>query len=164
MRIMRQSVEMWEGGIDYLAGEMGLNWLATGVDFHITLDYIDLLGDSGGEFTTYPIVDPEIVVIASNPVGGVGIGIDPLNFVVDSSRRERACPATASGTRSTSSTGTNLPGFNSHHERGPGPTSRTAAAPAATSASRSTAQSTRYPGRSTSSTSSTSSATSSGTA
>ena len=28
MRIMRQSVEMWEGGIDYLAGQMGLDWLA----------------------------------------------------------------------------------------------------------------------------------------
>src|SRR5688500_3421895 len=80
MRIMRQSVEMWEGGIDYLAGEMGLNWLAAGVDFHITLDYVDLQGGSGGEFTTYPVVDPEIVVIASNPVGGVGIGIDPVPF------------------------------------------------------------------------------------
>ena len=81
MRIMRQSVEMWEGGIDYLAGEMGLGWLAAGMDFHITVDRVDLAGDSGGEFTTYPIVDPEIVVIATNPVGGVGIGIDPVHFV-----------------------------------------------------------------------------------
>ncbi len=81
MRIMRQSVEMWEGGIDYLAGQMGLDWLESGVDFHITVDYVDLQGDDGGEFTTYPIVDPEIVVIATNPVGGVGIGIDPVDFV-----------------------------------------------------------------------------------
>src|SRR5688500_5959707 len=52
MRIMRQSVEMWEGGIDYLAGQMGLGWLAAGMDFHITVDRIDLAG-GGGEFTTY---------------------------------------------------------------------------------------------------------------
>ena len=42
MRIMRQSVEMWEGGIDYLATEMGLDWLGQGVDFHVTVDYFDL--------------------------------------------------------------------------------------------------------------------------
>ncbi|MFP5328079.1 MAG: hypothetical protein ACLGHT_11435, partial [Acidimicrobiia bacterium] len=29
-RIMRQSIEMWEGGLDYLAGEMGLGWLRDG--------------------------------------------------------------------------------------------------------------------------------------
>ena len=77
MRIMRQSVEMWEGGIDYLAEQMGLQWLADGVDFHITVHYVDPAGE-GGEFTTYPIVDPEIVVIATNPVGGAGIGIAPV--------------------------------------------------------------------------------------
>jgi len=79
MRILRQSVEMWEGGIQTLAAQMGLDWLAEGVDFHITIDYVDPEG-GGGEFTTYPVVDPEIVVIASNPVGGVGIGIDPVDF------------------------------------------------------------------------------------
>jgi hypothetical protein len=79
MRIMRQSVEMWEGGLGTLADQMGLDWLAEGVDFHVTIDYVDLEGE-GGEFTTYPIVDPEIVVIATNPVGGVGIGIDPVDF------------------------------------------------------------------------------------
>jgi hypothetical protein len=79
MRIMRQSVEMWEGGIKTLADQMGLDWLAEGVDFHVTVDYVDLEG-GGGEFTTYPIVDPEIVVIATNPVGGVGIGVDAVDF------------------------------------------------------------------------------------
>ncbi len=80
MRVMRQSVEMWGAGIDYLARDMNMDWLADGVDFHITVDYIDVANGQGGEFTTYPIVDPEIVVIASNPVGGVGIGIAPFNI------------------------------------------------------------------------------------
>lgn len=80
MRIVRQSVEMWEGGIDYLAGQMGMPWLRDGVDFHITLDYVDLTGEgNGGEFTTYPVVDPEIVVVAThNNALLFGIGIDPL--------------------------------------------------------------------------------------
>ena len=80
MRIMRQSVEMWEAGIDHLADGMDLEWLSDGVDFHITIDYFDPAGGNGGEFTTYPIVDPEIVVIATNPVGGIGIGVDPVDF------------------------------------------------------------------------------------
>lgn len=73
MRIMRQAIEMWEGGIDYLAGEMGMRWLKT-VDFRVTVDAV-------GNLDTYPVVDPEIVLIASNPVGGVGIGIDPTQFL-----------------------------------------------------------------------------------
>ena len=79
MRIMRQAVEAWEGGISYLSGEMDLPWLQNGVHFHITVDEVDLTGDQGGEFTTYPLYDPEIVVLATNPVGGAGIGIDPVN-------------------------------------------------------------------------------------
>src|SRR5688500_6946380 len=80
MRIMRQAVQAWEGGIDYLSDEMGLDWLHDGVEFHITVDSVDLSGDNGGEFTTYPLVDPEIVVLATNPVGGTGIGVDPVDF------------------------------------------------------------------------------------
>ncbi len=80
MRIMRQAVEMWEGGIHNLSPQMGLDWLGDGMQFHITVDYVDPNG-AGGEFTTYPIVDPEVVVIATNPVGGVGIGIDPVSTV-----------------------------------------------------------------------------------
>ncbi len=148
MRIMRQAVEMWDGGIDNLAEQMDLDWLANGVDFHITVDYVDPTGENGGEFTTYPIVDPEIVVIATNPVGGIGIGIDPVDFAgeLEITDAERRCPATTSRTRSTSSTWESLPGFDSHHERAVrAPTSRTATAPAATSASPSTARSTRCP-------------------
>jgi hypothetical protein len=110
---MRQSVEMWEGGIDYLAGQMGLNWLATGMDFHITVDYIDLTGGDGGEFTTYPVVDPEIVVIATNPVGGVGIGIDPVDFVFTD---ENLVPCHNVQNPFDLEYWENLPGFNDHHQ------------------------------------------------
>jgi hypothetical protein len=79
LRIMRQSIEMWEGGIDNLATKLGLDWLEQGMNFHVTVDTFDPTG-KGGEFTTYPIVDPEIVVVATNPVGGIGIGIDPIDF------------------------------------------------------------------------------------
>jgi hypothetical protein len=113
MRIMRQSVEMWEGGIDYLAPQMGLDWLAAGMNFHITVDYFDLEGDGGGEFTTYPIVDPEIVVIASNPVGGVGIGVDPVDFVFTN---ENLVPCHNVQNPFDFEYWENLPGFDSHHE------------------------------------------------
>ena len=82
MRIMRQSIEMWEAGIDHIAKQLKLTWLADGMDFHVSVDYFDPSG-KGGEFTTYPIADPEIVVVATNPVGGIGIGIDPVDFTQD---------------------------------------------------------------------------------
>ena len=113
MRIMRQSVEMWEGGIDYLSEEMGLDWLAQGVDFHVTVDYFDPTGGEGGEFTTYPIVDPEIVVLATNPVGGAGIGIDP--FVDNETNLCHGIPNPLAIEQWEA-----LPGFNNHHERGSG--------------------------------------------
>ena len=113
MRIMRQSVEMWEGGIDYLASEMGLDWLEEGVNFHISVDYFDPAGNDGGEFTTYPIVDPEIVVIASNPVGGVGIGVDPVDFVFTN---ENLVPCHNVQNPFDFEYWESLPGFNSHHE------------------------------------------------
>lgn len=113
MRIMRQSVEMWEGGIDYLGREMGLDWLADGMDFHITVDSFDPLGNEGGEFTTYPIVDPEIVIIATNPVGGIGIGIDPVDFVFVN---EDQVPCHTVQNPFDFEYWENLPGFESHHE------------------------------------------------
>src|SRR5687768_10085946 len=114
MRIMRQSVEMWEGGIDYLAEQMKLHWLASGLDFHVTVDYVDVEGDGdGGEFTTYPIVDPEIVVIATNPVGGVGIGIDPVDFVFTD---PNLVPCHNTPNPFDFEYWENLPGFNDHHQ------------------------------------------------
>ena len=112
MRIMRQSVEMWEGGIDYLAEEMGLDWLK-GMDFHISVDYFDPAGGEGGEFTTYPIVDPEIVVIASNPVGGAGIGIDPMTTF---SFTSNGVPCYNVDNPFDFEYWEGVPGFNSHHE------------------------------------------------
>ena len=113
MRVMRQSVEMWEGGIDHLAREMGLGWLAEGMDFHITVDYFDPAGGEGGEFTTYPIVDPEIVVIATNPVGGAGIGTDPL---ADVTFTKNGVPCHNAANPFDFGYWENLPGFDTHHE------------------------------------------------
>jgi len=80
-RIHVQAVEMWAGGIDYLARQMGLDWLAEVVEFRIAVNHIDLVSGEGSfDFSTYPLWDPEIIVISSNPVGGIGIGIDPLDF------------------------------------------------------------------------------------
>lgn len=117
MRIMRQAVEMWEGGINYLSQEMDLGWLHSGVDFHVTVDAIDLTGDEGGELTTYPLVDPEIVVIATNPVGGVGIGVDPMWLsrqleIVD----ENLVPCHTIENPLDFEYWENVPGFDSHHE------------------------------------------------
>ncbi|UUZ58672.1 hypothetical protein [Nocardioides sp. B-3] len=75
LRIMRRAAEAWEGGIDYLSDEMGLDWLRDGVDFHITPDVVGLT--EGDEVSTFPLYDPEIVIVATNPVGGIGIGGGP---------------------------------------------------------------------------------------
>lgn len=115
MRIMRQAVDMWEGGIDYLAPQMGMQWMADGVDFHVTVDYFDPAGDGGGEFTTEPVVDPEIVVIgATNPFGGAGIGIDPVaNLFVDP---DGPLPCLPVDNPFDIEQWEALPGFNDHHE------------------------------------------------
>ena len=119
MRITRQSIEMWEAGIDSLAGQMGLGWLEQGVDFHITLDYVDLEErGEGGEFTTYPIVDPEIVVIATNPAGGAGIGVDPVDFQDAAGfdfTDENGVPCHNVSNPLDFEYWSNLPGFDSHH-------------------------------------------------
>lgn len=117
MRIMRQSIEMWEGGIDYLAGKLKMPWLADGVKFHITVDTFDPNG-KGGEFTTYPIVDPEIVVLATNPVGGIGIGIDPVDFAGDVFGVPPGGQGLCHGIPNAADIDAwkALPGFSSHHE------------------------------------------------
>jgi hypothetical protein len=110
MRVMRQSVEMWEGGIDQLARRMGQPWLAE-VDFHVTVDAL------GGEFTTYPLVDPEIVVIGTNPVGGIGIGIDPAQFVGELGIYDaQGVPCLGVDNPFDFGAWEALPGFDSHHE------------------------------------------------
>ncbi|MBW3657845.1 MAG: thrombospondin type 3 repeat-containing protein [Actinobacteria bacterium] len=120
MRIMRQSIEMWEGGIDYLASQMDLPWLEEGVDFHVMMQAIDPATGEMGEFTTYPAWDPEIVVIATNPVGGIGIGVDPQWFAT------LIWPSVPAGGEGACHTVDNpldfdawdsLPGFDNHHDR-----------------------------------------------
>ena len=116
MRIMRQSVEMWEGGIDYLAEQMGLPWLTEGMDFHITVDSFDPADETGGEFTTYPVVDPEIVVVAANPAafGYVGIGVDPVNQVFVNEDQLQLCHGVPNPFDIEQWEA--LPGFDSHHD------------------------------------------------
>lgn len=110
MRLMRQSVEMWEGGIEQLAKRMKQPWL-TKVDFHITVDALS------GEFTTYPLVDPEIVVVGTNPVGGIGIGIDPAQFVGDLGIYDaQGVPCTGIENPFDFAAWEAIPGFDTHHE------------------------------------------------
>lgn len=99
VRVMRQAVEMWRDGIQYLAPQMGLDWLNR-VEFTIALD--------SEAFTTDPLWDPEIVVVAVNPaVTGVqGIGIDPLGF---------SAPCRGVNPLATIVDWQNLPGFDGHH-------------------------------------------------
>ncbi len=120
MRIMRQAVEAWEAGLDNLAERMEMQWLADGVDFHITVDAIDLTGD-GGEFSTYPLYDPEIVIIASSPAGGLGIGIDPVDFsgqllAIFGAEDQDDAPCHGVANPFDLSYWENLPGFDSHHD------------------------------------------------
>ena len=75
LRIMRQAAQAWEGGIEYLSDEMGLGWLRDGVKFNISSDVVSLT--EGEQPSTYPLYDPEIVIVATNPAGGAGIGVDP---------------------------------------------------------------------------------------
>ena len=99
------------------------------------------------EFTTYPIVDPEIVVIASNPVGGIGIGIDPTALRCEFGPTRPGLPCHDLPDPFDMAHWENLPGLRCHHESSPAAsTSRTAAASAATSASRSTVQIDPVPG------------------
>ncbi len=80
MRIMRQAVEMWGGGIKGLAAQMNLPWLAKGVHFNVTTKLVPV-NAAGLPVQAINLVKPKIVVIATNPVGGIGIGIDPVDFV-----------------------------------------------------------------------------------
>lgn len=115
LRAMHQVISMYDAGIDYLALQQGLNWLADGVEFHVTPMVFDPVNGNGGEFTTYPIVDPEIVVIRANPffvpvgLGAImGIGIDPLAGLVEGPCHGLANPFDLTAWEA-------VPGFDSHH-------------------------------------------------
>lgn len=119
LRILRQAVEAWEGGIDYLSDEMGLDWLRDGVDFHISADVVSLT--EGDEVSTFPLYDPEIVVIATNPVGGIGIGVDPV-YLTDELGLfdEDGVPCHNIENPFAMETWEGMPGYDGHHGDGGG--------------------------------------------
>lgn len=80
MRIATQAVQMWDDGLHYLADQMDLDWLDEGLDMNVRTH---LVGVNAQGLPKDPIdlIDPEIVVVVSNPAGGIGIGIDPISFV-----------------------------------------------------------------------------------
>lgn len=108
VRTMRQAVEMWAAGIDHLAPQLGLDWLDA-VEFHIFLD--------DDAFTTDPAWDPEIVVVAANPVvaGVQGIGIDPLDFVTVLGVDPIEIPCRGANPLASFEAWQALPGFDGHH-------------------------------------------------
>jgi len=79
LRMMTQSVQMWAGGIKYLSGQMNLPWLRDGVQFRIHSLAV-AVDEAGQPLEAVKLVDPEIVVVATNPTGGIGIGVDPIDF------------------------------------------------------------------------------------
>ncbi|MCW2835319.1 MAG: Thrombospondin type 3 repeat [Nocardioides sp.] len=119
LRIVRQAAKAWEGGIDYLSGEMGLDWLQEGVDFNISADIVSLTG--GEQPSTYPLYDPEIVIVATNPVGGIGIGIDPV-YLTDSLgvMDENGVPCHNIDNPFALETWEGMPGYDGHHGEGGG--------------------------------------------
>ena len=119
LRIMRQAAEAWEGGIDYLSDEMGLDWLRDGVDFHISSDVVGLT--EGEEVSTYPLYDPEIVIVATNPAGGAGIGVDPT-YLTDELGifDENGVPCHNIPNPFSLDTWEGLPGYDGHHGDGGG--------------------------------------------
>lgn len=79
LRVAEQAVNMWDGGLHYLAGEMDMPWLKRGFDMNIRTHQL-LVNPDGTLAKPLNLVDPEIVVVVSNPAGGIGIGIDPSSF------------------------------------------------------------------------------------
>lgn len=103
LRTMRAAVEMWDDGIHTLATEMDMQWLSDGVDIEIFID--------DDRLSTDPLWDPEIVVVATNPVGGAGIGIDPLAMVFGIKGPCHGQPNPLAGFEDWAA----IPGFDNHH-------------------------------------------------
>lgn len=79
MRVATQAVQMWDDGLHYLASQMGLPWLVKGFAMDVRTHEIPV-NDDGTPKNPINLIDPEIVVVVSNPAGGIGIGIDPTAF------------------------------------------------------------------------------------
>lgn len=79
MRVATQAVQMWDDGLHYLADQMDLPWLSQGFEMDVRTLLVPV-DDNGLPEDPIDLADPEIVVVVSNPVGGIGIGIDPTAF------------------------------------------------------------------------------------
>ncbi len=79
MRVATQAVQMWDDGLHYLADQMDLEWLSEGFEMDVRTRLVPV-DDNSIPLDPVNLVDPEIIVIVSNPVGGIGIGIDPTAF------------------------------------------------------------------------------------
>ncbi|HET7688845.1 MAG TPA: thrombospondin type 3 repeat-containing protein [Nocardioidaceae bacterium] len=119
LRILRQAAQAWQGGLRYLADEMGLDWLRDGVQFHISPSIVSLT--EGEEVSTFPLYDPEIVIIATNPVGGAGIGVDPT-YLTDELGifDEDGVPCHNIPNPFSMDTWEGMPGYDGHHGEGGG--------------------------------------------
>jgi hypothetical protein len=114
LRIMRQAAKAWEGGIEYLSDEMGLDWLHDGVRFNISADIVSLT--EGEQPSTYPLYDPEIVIVATNPVGGLGIGVDPTYLTDELGiMDENGVPCHNIPNPFSMDTWEGMPGYDGHH-------------------------------------------------
>lgn len=113
LRITRQSLEMWDAGVDVVAEQLGMEWLAEGFEINVAVG-----GAEYGDMSTNPaaFVDPEIVVIASNPVGGIGIGIDPVDFLGDVGIGDGQVPCSPVPDPTDFSQWQALEGFDDHHD------------------------------------------------
>ena len=119
-RIMRQAVQMWDGGIQNLGPQQGLDWLSTGMRFNIHVAIIGAADQAG--FNPYPVADPEIVVLAThNPFGGLGIGIDPVDSagdlveILDPTRPIGEVPCSGLQNPFDMEAWQSVPGFDAHH-------------------------------------------------
>ncbi|HUR24883.1 MAG TPA: thrombospondin type 3 repeat-containing protein [Candidatus Thermoplasmatota archaeon] len=123
LRAMHQVVDMYEAGIKYIAQQEGLDWLADGVEFHVTPMVFDPVSGDGGEFTTYPVVDPEIVILRGDPLfvpvglsAILGIGIDPQATLYPEGNPYHEGPCHGVQNPFDIQEWETLPGFHSHHD------------------------------------------------
>ena len=113
LRITRQSLEMWDAGIDVVANQLGMEWLAEGMEFRISVGGVEYLDAAANPESFY---DPEIVVVVTNPVGGLGIGIDPVDFAGDMGIGDGQVPCAPVADPTDYSQWADLDGFDSHHD------------------------------------------------
>ncbi len=114
LRITRQSLEMWDAGIDVVAEQLGMTWLAEGFEIRVSVAGVEYL-DVEDPVNPAAFYDPEIVVVVTNPVGGIGIGIDPVDFAGDFGIGNGQVPCSPVEDPMSYSSWQALPGFDDHH-------------------------------------------------